>query len=481
MNDLIIKDTITDLSENKRNFILESFSPVVQSLNDFGKQFLEIQAMETDKEKCKKAKRFRIDFGKQITRADAIRKELKEESLKEGKAVQTVFNYIKKATEETKQAALDIELHFEKLETEKRKLKQAERENELLKYESDCSNMDLGGMDETIWGNFLAGTKSNYEAKKESERQAEEDRVEAEQIETLHADRKNSVLDLWQFMPEENRNISFGEWADDMWDELVNYLYLAKADYDKKQAKIKFDNERLQREAEATRLENQRIEKLWRSRLSELLNCSWNGQEAVDPEKETVIISYNDIITIDDKAFNKIKNAWNKIVTSRKITLQKEKEDADKAEETRIADEEKAEKLKKDRIKKYSKKLLEAGYQSDRPGVYVLGMYRVVDSQLETLSDKEFQDRLAECKKGHKRDLQLKKEQEDKDRLKKEASDKAAADKKEADRKAAAPDKEKMSVLIDVLVETRSLIKKVDIRNYLYVIIEDMKSYIDKL
>ena len=387
MKDLIIKDTITDLSENEKDLILESFSPVVQVLNDFGKQFPEIQAMETGEEKCKKAKRFRIDFGKQITKADTIRKDLKEVSLKKSKAVQTVFNYIKKATEETKEAALEIETHYERLEVARIDAIREEREVELFKYNADLPFGNLGEMEESVWINYINGVRLNDEAVKEAERKAEAERIEAERIDFLNEERKESILDLWQFMPEENRNVNFGEWAADMWDELVNYLYLAKADYDKEQEKIKADNERLKKESEV-------------------------------------------------------------------------------AEKKRLADERKLAKKKKDRVVKYSKKLLEAGYETNGNSVYTLGMYRVTDTQLESLTDKEFQDRLTECKKGHERDLQLKKEQEDKDRLKQEANDKATADKKEADQKAAddkkaaaAPDKEKLLSIATKLRNTKTTVK----------------------
>ena len=93
-------------------------------------------------------------------------------------------------------------------------------------------------------------------------------------------------------------------------------------------------------------------------------------------------------------------------------------------------------------------------------------MYRVIDTQLETLTDKEFQDRLTECKKGHERDLQLKKEQEDKDRLEQEAREKEAErirleKEKLAEREAAAkaPDKEKLYSIATKLRNTKTTVK----------------------
>ena len=46
----------------------------------------------------------------------------------------------------------------------------------------------------------LAGTKANYEAEKEVERKEEEERIEVERIHNLYVERKESILNCWQFV-----------------------------------------------------------------------------------------------------------------------------------------------------------------------------------------------------------------------------------------------------------------------------------------
>ena len=57
---------------------------------------------------------------------------------------------------------------------------QIERSMALNEYEVDGDFMDLGTMTEDVWTNYLSGVKLQFEARKEAERKAEEERIEAE-------------------------------------------------------------------------------------------------------------------------------------------------------------------------------------------------------------------------------------------------------------------------------------------------------------
>ena len=252
MNELIIKEDeqLKELEESKAKQIKAVFAPMVKMLEGFEEQYKEVMSLKISPEKCKQAKKLRIAVSKVRIDADKVRKIQKEEYLRAGNAIQGVYNILKFAVTDKEEKLREIEEHFERIEAEKKAKLQLDRQVELAKYDADGEFVDLGNMPDEVWKNYLAGVKNNYESLREAEYKAEEDRIEAERILYLHADRKNSVIDLWRFMPEENRNVNFGKWADDMWEELVNYLNLTKGDYDIKQEKIKADNERLRIEAE---------------------------------------------------------------------------------------------------------------------------------------------------------------------------------------------------------------------------------------
>lgn len=256
MNELTIKKEveIEGLTKAKKKLIIEKYSEPIQKINDLAKTFPEIKAMEMSPEKVSKAKRFRIDFAKSVKAVENVKSALKEESLKEGKAIQGVFNYVKEKTAELKEEALEIENYYVLIEEEKNKRIQAEREKDLLQYNVDGSTMDLGGMDDTVWLNFVAGTRVNFEAIKKAEEDAENERVEAEKKVQLYRDRKELLLPYWDFMKEDHLSADFGELPEDSFNIMLREVKKTKSDYQLKQEKIQIENERL-------RIENEKAEK----------------------------------------------------------------------------------------------------------------------------------------------------------------------------------------------------------------------------
>lgn len=197
MNDLIITGELKGLEKSKALQIEAVFAPMVEMLKGFESAYEKVILMEPSKDTSKIAKRLRLDISRVRIDADKIRKIQKEEYVRGGNAVQGVYNILKFAVTDKEEKLKDIELHFERLEEEKKKTFQAERELELNKYDVDGSITDLGTMDNNVWKNFLSGTKLNYEAVKEAEKIAEDERIakiEAERIEQERIIKENEVL-----------------------------------------------------------------------------------------------------------------------------------------------------------------------------------------------------------------------------------------------------------------------------------------------
>lgn len=76
----------------------------------------------------------------------------------------------------------EIEKHAENLEKERVAKLEIERLELLLPYNVENANMlNVGVMDETVWTNFLSGTKAAHEAKIKEEQRIEAERIEAEE------------------------------------------------------------------------------------------------------------------------------------------------------------------------------------------------------------------------------------------------------------------------------------------------------------
>lgn len=200
---------------------------------------------------CTSAHTLRLQYVKSRTGVDAVHKAGKQEVLLLGRAWDGLKNQYLYVTNQKEEALQKIEKHFEIIEAERKEKLKTQREKMLAKYEIDTEYIQLGEMTEEVWVNYFNGIKLNYENVKAAEKKAEEERLKAEKITKLHNDRKNSILNLWQFAEPELKTANLGEIDDKEWSNIVKSLDQEKADYDAGQEAIRKENERLQKEAEA--------------------------------------------------------------------------------------------------------------------------------------------------------------------------------------------------------------------------------------
>lgn len=113
--------------------------------------------------------------------AEKVRKELKEQSLREGKAIDGIANVIKALV-------VPLEEHLEKQEkfVEFKIAKELDERNnkritELTPYVADINFYNLRDMDEDSYQKLLSSSKEAYEAQKKAEKEAEEERVKKEE------------------------------------------------------------------------------------------------------------------------------------------------------------------------------------------------------------------------------------------------------------------------------------------------------------
>jgi hypothetical protein len=122
--------------------------------------------------------------------ADKKRKELKEDSLRYGKAVQGVYNVIDYLISPTEKHLKEQE-DFVAIQEAKRKGElRIQRESELEPYtEFIPYELDLGGMSEDDYAKTLNGAKLQLQQKIEAERKAEQERIAKEKAEAAERER----------------------------------------------------------------------------------------------------------------------------------------------------------------------------------------------------------------------------------------------------------------------------------------------------
>ena len=261
------------LEENKAAQIEQAFKPMLEKMTELEKEYNEVIKLESSYETCVTAKELRLKYVKIRTGTAAIHKDMKAFYLAGGRFVDGWKNAQLFASQGIEEKLMNIEKHFENLEKERIEKLQIERTELLKEYfnEDDILPSGLGEMDENIWNNFLVGTKSNYEAKIEAEKKAEEERIEKERKEKIYYERLKIIAPYSDFHPTFELLM---ETPEDKFQELLKDLISQKKSYDIEQEKIRKENELLKKEAdklakelqdkkdEEIRLENERLAKI---------------------------------------------------------------------------------------------------------------------------------------------------------------------------------------------------------------------------
>lgn len=178
--------------------IKTNFQPFFDQVNDWKEKAEALIVTDVEQtDLMKQAREGRLALKNIRVSADKKRKELKEDSLRYGKAVQGVYNLIEYAIK-------PLELHLEKQE-KFAEIKEKERIDALRELrESEVEplrefvpyGIDLGMMTDEDYNKLVDGAKLQIKAKKEAEAKAEAERIERErkEAEEREAIRKENEL-----------------------------------------------------------------------------------------------------------------------------------------------------------------------------------------------------------------------------------------------------------------------------------------------
>lgn len=177
------------LEDKTAQQVSQAFIPMLEKMEGLEEKYNDIVNSEISEETCKTAKELRLEYVKIRTGVAKIHKEEKQRYLLGGRFVDGWKNAQLMASQGKEEKLKAIEDYFENIEKERLQKIHTEREIELTKYGVEVIPENLGKMDESIWINFLAGTKANYEMQKEAEAKAEADRIAKEKAEREEQER----------------------------------------------------------------------------------------------------------------------------------------------------------------------------------------------------------------------------------------------------------------------------------------------------
>jgi uncharacterized membrane protein YqiK len=170
------------LEETKAQQIAAQFKPMLDKMVELEKEYNEVIVLPIeDPASASKAKELRLKYVKVRTGTAAIHKEQKDFYLAGGRYVDGWKNAQLFASQGIEKKLEEIEKYAETKERERIANLQSERQAILSQYEIDnLQSLQLGTMPDNVFEAFLTTSKANFEAKKEAERIAEEERIAKE-------------------------------------------------------------------------------------------------------------------------------------------------------------------------------------------------------------------------------------------------------------------------------------------------------------
>lgn len=258
------------IEDTKAADIQAQFQPMLDKMVELENDYNEVLALPLEeKETAKKARELRLKYMKIRTATLDIHKKQKAFYLAGGRFVDGWMNAQKFASLGKEEKLEEIEKYAENLEKQRLAELQQSRMEQLAPYEvENLDSLNLSGMADNVWENFLAGTITNYEAKKKAEqeaREAEEKRLaeeaaerervrlenerlkaEAEALKALRDSRSKLISPYVQFLADFNATL---ELSDEDFNTALQEAKTAKEAHD--------EQERLKAEAEEA--EKQRL------------------------------------------------------------------------------------------------------------------------------------------------------------------------------------------------------------------------------
>ena len=287
----------TGLPEEKEKYVRSQFEAYLTQFKEWKEkiQGLEVNSVE-DTENMALAKQARLALVKVRTAAEKVKQNLKADILKEGRVIDTIYNFIVDNIKPLEAELLEKESFAARLEEQRIVNMEAARKTELGQY-TDVSLYNLRELTEENYQLLLSTSKSSYENRlriaeieaenarlkaeaeaKEREAEAERQRIEAEkqaalakaaeeekarqmEIERLRWQRSDEIRPYYHYFKDDG-SIKLGELSEEEYQRTLALLKQAKAKDDQikaEQEKAEAERKRIAAEAEQERLRQEQI------------------------------------------------------------------------------------------------------------------------------------------------------------------------------------------------------------------------------
>lgn len=257
-NELQVILTEQNVAKENAKQLLEAFGAPFEEAGKILAEYQTIVVTEEDqfdlmadaRSKRLALKNIRVDVEKK-------RKELKEDSLRTGRAIDSVAKFVKEIIEPAEKYLEEQEKFAEIRQAERAAKTKAERIEKLMQYTDDISAYNIDTMDETAFTTLLNGLKSLHEAKLAEQKRIEDERIakqkadaeEQERVRVENAKLKKEAEEREAKIAEEQRQHEAEIAKERKATEEREAKIRAEREAEQKAAQAKLDEERKKREA----------------------------------------------------------------------------------------------------------------------------------------------------------------------------------------------------------------------------------------
>ena len=333
------------------------------------------------------------------TGVEKVRKQIKEDYLKTGRAIDEEAKRLTASLEEIenplkdKKQEIDDEIQAEKDRQEaeaQAKTDKRVEELEAVGIKFDGRFYSIGedvSVDIVTIKDF---TDEQFSEFKNRVSAVNDKLQEAERIKNLHNERREMLLDFWAYVPEDFKNLNFGEMFEENFKTLLEQAKQGKADFNEAQKK---QAEEAQRQADERKALN--YEKRSFKFEKEGFEVAENGNLLFSTESGQILIQKQDLEEISNEAFDTLfetKKREKETLLNKSKDLQKQRE----ADAQRKAEEE-AEKKKSEELEAKTNSrietLLKLGLKFDGVQTYIFHDINFdIFADIKTMSDAEWSE-----------------------------------------------------------------------------------------
>jgi len=241
------------IEKTKGDYIKEKFEDFTQAIEEWSEKANAIVVTEeTQKELMAEAREGRLLLKSKRIEVEKTRKSLKEQSLSEGRLIDSVAKYLTGLIEPAEKH-LELQEKFIEIQEQNKRIQlKADRAELLLPYKDviDPNSIQLDLITDEAFTTILNGAKFSQDNKRAEALRVEQERKETERKQKLYEERRLQIVEYKQFYETDINLFLTVDLGQDEFDYIINDLRLKKDKYLKSQAKLAKENEALKKQNE---------------------------------------------------------------------------------------------------------------------------------------------------------------------------------------------------------------------------------------